>query len=187
MQSVGEVMAIGRTFPESLQKALRSLEQGRLGLNCDPGEEEYAPMTDDELLAASMVPTPERLLQVGDLIRRGVPLEAIHGANRIDLWFLDQMALIVEERAALAMSGMAGMTKRSWKRAKQLGFSDAQLSYLWSLEEEDVRNERIAAGVLPTYKTVDTCAAEFAAETPYHYSTYEDENEVRPSDRVQRS
>ncbi|NKB40638.1 MAG: carbamoyl-phosphate synthase large subunit, partial [Ilumatobacter sp.] len=182
MQSVGEVMAIGRTFPESLQKALRSLEQGRLGLNCDPGEEEYAPMTDDELLAASMVPTPERLLQVGDLIRRGVPLEAIHGANRIDLWFLDQMALIVEERAALAMSGMAGMTKRSWKRAKQLGFSDAQLSYLWSLEEEDVRNERIAAGVLPTYKTVDTCAAEFAAETPYHYSTYEDENEVRPSD-----
>ena len=102
MQSVGEVMAIGRTFPESLQKALRSLEQGRLGLNCDPGEEEYASMTDDELLAASTIPTPHRLLQVGDLIRRGMSIETIHDANKIDLWFLDQMALIVEERVALA-------------------------------------------------------------------------------------
>ena len=181
MQSVGEVMAIGRTFPESLQKALRSLEQGRLGLNCDPGEEEYASMTDDELLHASTIPTPHRLLQVGDLIRRGIPIETIHDANKIDLWFLDQMALIVEERIALAPVGVAGMTKRSWKRAKQLGFSDAQLAYLWDRPEEDIRAARIAAGVLPTYKTVDTCAAEFAAETPYHYSTYEDESEIRPS------
>jgi len=182
MQSVGEVMAIGRTFPESLQKALRSLEQGRLGLNCDPGEEEYASMSDAELLEASNVPTPHRLLQVGDLIRRGVSIETIHDTNKIDLWFLDQMAIIVEERLVLADLSPATMTRRSWKRAKQLGFADVQLAYLWGLSEDDVRNARIAAGVLPTYKTVDTCAAEFAAETPYHYSTYEDESEVRESD-----
>ncbi|MGA9278472.1 carbamoyl-phosphate synthase large subunit [Ilumatobacter sp.] len=182
MQSVGEVMAIGRTFPESLQKALRSLEQGRLGLNCDPGEEEYQAMDDDELLAASAVPTPDRLLQVADLIRRGIPLETIHETNRIDLWFLDQMSLIVEERVALATTGIAGMTKRSWKRAKQLGFSDGQLAYLWKRTEAEIRTARTAAGILPTYKTVDTCAAEFDAATPYHYSTYEDENEVRESD-----
>ncbi|WP_040494882.1 carbamoyl-phosphate synthase large subunit [Ilumatobacter nonamiensis] len=184
MQSVGEVMSIGRTFPESLQKALRSLEQGRLGLNCDPGEEEYQSMTDDELLVASTIPTPDRLLQVADLIRRGVPIETIHEANRIDLWFLDQMSLIVEERVALATTGIAGMTKRSWKRAKQLGYSDGQLAYLWNRDESEIRDARIVAGVLPTYKTVDTCAAEFAAETPYHYSTYEDESEVRESDRT---
>jgi carbamoyl-phosphate synthase large subunit len=183
MQSVGEVMAIGRTFPESLQKAFRSLEQGRLGFNCDPGEEEYASMSDDELLRASALPTPHRILQVGDLLRRGVPIETIHDANKIDIWFLDQMARIVEERVALAGVGVDEMTHRGWKRAKQLGFSDGQLAYLWGRSEGEVRAARIAAGVLPTYKTVDTCAAEFDAETPYHYSTYEDENEVRDSDR----
>ena len=182
MQSVGEVMAIGRTFPESLQKAMRSLEQGRLGLNCDPGEEEYQSLSDDELLAASAIPTPHRLWQVGDLIRRGVALETINAANGIDLWFLDQMALVVEERVALASTSMGDMTPRAWKRAKRLGFSDAQLGYLWDRDDDDVRAARIAAGVLPTYKTVDTCSAEFAAQTPYHYSTYEDEDEVTASD-----
>ena len=183
MQSVGEVMAIGRTFPESLQKALRSLEQGRLGLNCDPGEEQYASMSDDELLAAAAVATPERILQVGDLLRRGVSIERVHDATKIDLWFLDQMSIITEERAELAASGLDAMSTRSWKRAKQLGFADGQLAYLWGADEADVRAARIGAGVLPTYKTVDTCSAEFDAETPYHYSTYEDESEVRSSDR----
>jgi len=181
MQSVGEVMAIGRTFPESLQKALRSLEQGRFGLNCDPGEEEYVSLSDDELMAQAMIATPDRILQVGDLLRRGLTVDEIHDATKIDVWFLDQMSIIVEERVALATTGIAGMTPRSWKRAKQIGFSDAQLAYLWDRDEAEVRAARIDAGVLPTYKTVDTCAAEFDAETPYHYSTYEDENEVRPS------
>ena len=185
MQAVGEVMAIGRTFPESLQKAIRSLELGRLGLNCDPGEAEYASAfpADDDLLAAACIPTPDRILQVGELLRRGMTVDRISDATRIDVWFLDQMSIIIEERHALAERGMTHMTARAWKRAKQIGFADAQLAYLWGADESDVRSARIAAGVIPTYKTVDTCAAEFDAETPYHYSTYEDEDEVRSSDR----
>ncbi|MBU3688263.1 MAG: carbamoyl phosphate synthase large subunit [Acidimicrobiales bacterium mtb01] len=181
MQSVGEVMAIGRTFPESLQKALRSLEQGRLGLNCDPAEKQYAEMSDDELFAAVAVATPERLMQVGELLRRGASIDRIHDACRIDPWFLDQMAMIVEERHALSSASAESLSPRAWKRAKRLGFSDAQLAYLWGSTELEVRDARERAGVVPTYKTVDTCSAEFAASTPYHYSTYEDENEVRPS------
>ena len=183
MQSVGEAMSIGRTFPESLQKGLRSLEQGRLGLGCDPAEEHLAHLSDDELLTAASIATPERIQQVGELLRRGVAAERVHDATKIDAWFVDQMGLIVDERHALADIGLQGMDRRSWRRAKRLGFSDAQMAYLWGIDELIVRAARQNAGVHPTYKTVDTCAAEFAAETPYHYSTYEDENEVRPSDR----
>ena len=182
MQSVGEVMSIGRTFPESLQKGLRSLEQGRLGLNCDPAEAQFAELADATLLELIGVPTPERIFQVGELLRRNVSIEDIHDACRIDPWFLDQMSIIIEERAVLwARGASAALTKSEWKRAKRLGFSDAQLGYLWGESESAVRQIRQAAGVVPTYKTVDTCAAEFAAKTPYHYSTYEDENEVGPS------
>ena len=183
MQSVGEAMSIGRTFTESLQKGLRSLEQGRYGLGCDPAEAQLAERSDDDLLAAVAIPTPDRLFQVGELLRRGVSIERVHIACRIDPWFLDQMQQIMEERSVVTVAGMAGMTRRMWKRAKQFGFSDAQLGHAWGIDELEVRAAREAAGVLPTYKTVDTCAAEFAAETPYHYSTWEDENEVRPSDR----
>ncbi len=183
MQSVGEVMAIGRTFTESLQKGLRSLEQGRLGLGCDPAEAELAELSDKELLAMIAIPTPDRIFQVGELLRRGVAIETIHDACRIDAWFLDQMLQIVEERDALADLDNAELSPRQWRRAKQMGFSDGQLAHLWGTDELSVRAVREAAGVIPTYKTVDTCAAEFAAETPYHYSTYEDENEVRASDR----
>ena len=183
MQSVGEVMAIGRTFTESLQKGLRSLEQGRLGLGCDPAEAELADFGDKELLAMIAIPTPDRIFQVGELLRRGVAIEAIYEACRIDAWFLDQMLQIVEERQALAELDHAEMSPRQWRRAKQMGFSDGQLAHLWGTDELSVRAVREAVGVIPTYKTVDTCAAEFAAETPYHYSTYEDENEVRTSDR----
>ncbi|MBP6489488.1 MAG: carbamoyl-phosphate synthase large subunit [Ilumatobacteraceae bacterium] len=183
MQSVGEAMSIGRTFTESLQKGLRSLEQGRYGLGCDPAEAQLAERSDDDLLGAVAIPTPDRLFQVGELLRRGVSIERVHVACRIDPWFLDQMQQIMEERSVVTAAGMAGMTRRMWKRAKQFGFSDAQLGHAWGIDELEVRAAREAAGVLPTYKTVDTCAAEFAAETPYHYSTWEDENEVRPSDR----
>ena len=182
MQSVGEVMAIGRTFPESLQKALRSLEQGRLGLGCDPAEAQLAALSDGELLAQAAIPTADRIQQVGTLLHRGVPVDDVHEATRIDPWFLDQMSMISEERATLIDAGISGMTRRSWRRAKRLGFSDAQLAHLWSVNEDEVRADREAAGVVPTYKTVDTCSAEFAAQTPYHYSTYEDESEVRASD-----
>ena len=183
MQSVGEVMAIGRTFTESLQKGLRSLEQGRLGLGCDPAEAELAELTDKELLAMIAIPTPDRIFQIGELLRRGVAIDTIYDACRIDAWFLDQMLQIVEERDALQGLDHTEMSSRQWRRAKQMGFSDGQLAHLWGTDELSVRAVREAAGVIPTYKTVDTCAAEFAAETPYHYSTYEDENEVRVSDR----
>ncbi|MGB9344968.1 MAG: carbamoyl-phosphate synthase large subunit [Ilumatobacteraceae bacterium] len=182
MQSVGEVMAIGRTFPESLQKALRSLEQGRLGLGCDPAAAHFDAMSDEELLAQAAIPTPERIQQVGELLHRGVPVDEVNAATSIDPWFLDQMSMISEERAELERSGFESMTTRSWRRAKRLGLADGQLAHLWGRTDAEVRAAREAAGVIPTYKTVDTCSAEFAAETPYHYSTYEDESEVRPSD-----
>jgi carbamoyl-phosphate synthase large subunit len=180
MQSVGEAMSIGRTFPESLQKGIRSLENGRAGLNADPAEAEYATRTDADLLEAIKIPTPDRLFEIGELLRRGAPIEVVHEACHIDPWFLDQMSIIVEERTHLAEVGFDAMTKRGWRRAKQLGFSDAQLAYVWGTRELEVRAARLDAGVRPTFKTVDTCAAEFDAETPYHYSTYEDEDEVRP-------
>ncbi|MCX6522795.1 MAG: carbamoyl-phosphate synthase large subunit [Actinobacteria bacterium] len=183
MQSVGEAMSIGRTFPESLQKGLRSLEQGRLGLGCDPAEEQLASMSDADLLRQAGIPTADRIQQVGELLRRGVSVDDVHASTRIDPWFLDQMSMITDERHALAAIGFEGMDRAAWRRAKRLGFSDAQMAYLWGIDETSVRTAREAAGVVPTYKTVDTCAAEFEALTPYHYSTYEDENEVRPSDR----
>jgi carbamoyl-phosphate synthase large subunit len=181
MQSVGEVMAIGRTFPESLQKGLRSLENGRFGLNADPAEQNLDALTDDELSALVAQPTPDRVFQIEALLRRGVSVERVQEITMIDPWFLDQMLAIVEERAHLATVGFMRMTRRDWRRAKRLGFSDVQLAYLWHTDEDTVRQARLAVGVRATFKTVDTCSAEFAAETPYHYSTYEDDDEVRPS------
>ncbi|MEC8983739.1 MAG: carbamoyl-phosphate synthase large subunit [Actinomycetota bacterium] len=183
MQSVGEVMAIGRTFSESLQKGMRSLENGRLGLNGDPAEVALDALDDDALLAAAAIPTPARVTQLEALLRRGVDPDIVHQATRVDPWFLDQILAISEERLHLESVGPDHMGRGDWRRAKQMGFSDAQLAHLWDRDVADVRSAREAAGIRPTYKTVDTCAAEFAAETPYHYSTWEDEDEVRPSDR----
>ncbi|HUF33168.1 MAG TPA: carbamoyl-phosphate synthase large subunit, partial [Acidimicrobiales bacterium] len=181
MQSVGEAMAIGRTFPESLQKAMRSLETGRHGLNCDPGEAALDDLDDDELVRRAAIGTPDRPFQLEAALRRGITIDRLYATTRVDPWFLDQISLITEERAHLAEVGFEAMTRRSWLRAKRLGFSDAQLAHLWHADEGTVRAARLAAGVRPVYKTVDTCAAEFEAATPYHYSTYEDEDEVQPS------
>src|SRR5579872_3887535 len=190
MQSVGEVMAIGRTFEESLQKALRGLELGRAGLNCDPGEERFDSRPTAELVAAATVPTPNRPFQLESALRRGVTVEDLAEATGIDPWFLDRLAAIVDERARLesfaadpASGGLAGLGARELRRAKRLGFGDGQLSYLFGVPESEVRAARLAAGVVPTFKTVDTCAAEFEAATPYYYATYEDEDEVRPGER----
>ncbi len=183
MQSVGEVMAIGRTFPESLQKGLRSLEQGRLGLNCDPGEAQYDEIPLDELARRAGIGTPERIFQLEACLRRGMSVDEVYAATWVDPWFLDQMLAITEERAHLAEVGFEALGRAGWRRAKRLGFSDAQLAHLWGVAEADVRAARKAHGVVPTYKTVDTCAAEFEAATPYHYSTYEDTDEVVASDR----
>jgi carbamoyl-phosphate synthase large subunit len=183
MQSVGEAMAIGRTFPESLQKALRSLEHGRFGLNCDPGEGLLDDLNDDELVRRAAIATPDRPFHLEAALRRGITIERLYDATKVDPWFLDQIAQIVDERDHLATTGFDGMTRRDWRRAKRLGFGDAQLAWLWSMPEHEVRERRLDEGVRVTYKTVDTCASEFAAETPYHYSTYEDEDEVRDSTR----
>ena len=180
MQSVGEVMAIGRTFCESLQKGLRSLEQGRQGLNADPAEAALDRFGEAELLARAVVPTPERIFQLEALLRRGVPVDALSEATGVDRWFLDQISRISEERRVLEDTGPEAMTRTGWRRAKRLGFSDAQLAHVWGTAADEVRALRERAGVLPTFKTVDTCAAEFEALTPYHYSTYEDSDEIRP-------
>ncbi len=214
MQSVGEVMAIGRTFPESLQKALRGLEQGRLGLNCDPAEVVQRLLGDDELVSAAASPSPKRLFQLEAAVRRGIPVERISAETGVDPWFLDQIAEIAAGREELeeALAGVRGaggssgtfnprfggessqsadgvtgalaaIPREVWRRAKRLGFGDGQIAWLAGAREQDVRNARLDAGVVPTFKTVDTCGAEFAAETPYYYSTFEDEDEVRPGTR----
>jgi carbamoyl-phosphate synthase large subunit len=185
MQSVGEVMAIGRTFPESLQKAMRSLEQGRAGLAGDAAEAIIDAIPTDELLELARKGTPDRILWVESLLRRGVSLETVYEFTKIDHWFLDQILMVVEERQHLEQLSNTGVpadfSVRDWRRAKRMGFGDAQLAYLWGATEAEVRAARLAAGVEITYKTVDTCGAEFEAETPYHYGTYEDETEVAPS------
>ena len=184
MQSVGEAMAIGRTFAESLQKGLRSLEQGRLGstptrprantrrwatTSCSP----QSPCRRRSASSSS-----ESCCAVGSSI------DDLYAASGIDPWFLDQMAAIVEERLELTeRDGPGALARADWRRVKRLGFADAQLAHLWGTTTAAVRAAREAHGVRPTFKTVDTCAAEFAAETPYHYSTWEDTDEVRPSDR----
>ncbi len=189
MQSVGEAMGIGRTFPESLQKALRSLERGLYGLNCDPGEARYDELSDDELVRHSAIATPDRPFHLEAALRRGIGVDRLAATTGVDPWFLDQLMLIVEARFWLAgLDGPAAMDRADWRWAKRLGFADAQMAYLWStpaspVTEEAVRAARLAAGVKATMKTVDTCAAEFAARTPYHYSTYEDDDEVLAGDR----
>ena len=184
MQSVGEAMAIGRTFPESLQKGLRSLEHGRSGLNCDPAEALSERWDDDELVRRASIATPDRPFQLEAALRRGISVERLYEATGVDPWFLDQISLVVAERRRLAgFTSPSELTRSDWRRAKRLGFSDAQLAYLWGADEEAVRAERLAAGVKATMKTVDTCAAEFEASTPYHYSTYEDDDEVAASSR----
>ena len=183
MQSVGEAMAIGRTFTESLQKALRSLEIGRLGLNCDPGEEIFNDLSDAQLLDKIAIPTPDRIFEIGECLRRKISIEKIAKFCKFDPWFLDQMQSIVEEREYLETQSLEELSVSDWKRVKRLGFSDAQLSYLFKRTEHDVRATRLKRGVRPTYKAVDTCSAEFAAQTPYHYSTYEDESELHSSEK----
>ncbi len=181
MQSVGEVMAIGRTFCESLQKALRSLEQGRSGLNADPAESVLDELDDDALLARIAVPSPERIFELEAALRRGVGASEVVGLTGVDPWFVGQLERIVEERRRIESADSLGPAE--FRRAKRLGFSDAQLAWLRGSTEGAVRAERLSHGVRPTFKTVDTCAAEFEAFTPYHYATYEEEDEVRPSDR----
>ena len=180
MQSVGEVMALGRTFPESLQKALRSLEIGRLGLNADPQEGALDAKSDDGLLSEAAIATPDRIFKVEAALRRGLGVTVVNEATGIDPWFLQQILDISEARAEISAIDPTTISAAQFRAIKRLGFSDGQLAYIWKIDAPQVRQSRLALGVVATFKTVDTCAAEFAAETPYYYATYEDEDEVSP-------
>jgi carbamoyl-phosphate synthase large subunit len=179
MQSVGEAMAIGRTFPEALQKAIRSLEIGRAGLNADPGELPIRTIDTKQLLASIATPTPQRIFEIGELIRRGLHPDDLAG-TAIDPWFLDQLADIVAVRGELEASEPEPELALD---ARRYGFSAGQLAYLWNTPEPAVRDRFAGWGLEPTFKTVDTCAAEFEAITPYFYSTWEEEDESKPSEK----
>ncbi len=180
MKSVGEVMAIGRTFKESLNKALRSLEDGRVGFGAgDPIEVE-----DDVLEGMLVRPTARRLDAVDEALTRGWSVERVSELTGFDPWFVDQLLQLVERRREVrAHEHLHALPDEVLRAAKQDGFSDVHLSRLLQTTESAVRTRRHRMGLRPVFKTVDTCAAEFEAFTPYHYSTYEDEDEVLPSDR----
>ncbi len=190
MKSVGEAMAIGRTFQEALQKALRSLETGISGFD----EQEIPGGDRSSLIASISRPTEKRLLNVAQAFREGLTVDEIHNASKIDKWFLRQIAEIITEEARIASGGLPE-TAEEWTCIKAMGFSDVRLAKLTGRKELDVRAARHAAGVRPVYKRIDTCAAEFAAKTPYLYSTYETgwigpdgkvippQNEAEPSKR----
>ncbi|MDD5284273.1 MAG: carbamoyl-phosphate synthase large subunit [Desulfuromonadaceae bacterium] len=189
MKSVGEVMAIGRTFKESLQKALRSLEIGVCGFDSkmfDLAEETRRALTSKEqqlLLEKLRVPNCDRLWYVGDALRSGMTVEEIFRHTSIDPWFLHNIRQIIEMEDELKRFVFSDITKELLRDAKQMGFSDKMLSKLWSTREENVRELRYSLNIHPVYKRVDTCAAEFVAYTPYLYSTYEEECEAEPTDR----
>ncbi len=180
MKSVGEVMAIGRTFKESLQKALRGLEIGLTGMGLGPGEDLSALEVDqDEIARALRIPNPTRILAVRTAFRRGWSLEEIHEASRIDPWFLENIRELVDFEGELRD---AILDRDLLARAKRLGYSDRQIAIANNTPVENIATLRKEHGLAPVYKLVDTCAAEFAAATPYYYSTWEDENESRQTD-----
>src|SRR5271154_2419137 len=181
MKSVGEAMAIGRTFKESLQKALRSLEIGRFGLGADGKDREprsYNGGWDVEEIQRKLVNASwDRIFYIRYAFLAGFTISRLHELTSIDPWFLENIRQIVEEEQKIAGGSF------NLLRAKQFGFSDRQLAYLTNSTESDLRSQRIREGVLPTYRLVDTCAAEFEAYTPYYYSTYGDEDETSQDDR----
>ena len=175
MKSVGEVMAIGRTFQESLQKALRGLEVGADG---------FDPKTTDreEIEAELMSPGPERIWYVGDAFRIGMSLAEVHAVSKIDPWFLDQIQALIEQEVSLAGRSLIDIGHDELRQLKRAGFSDRRLAKLLGTDQHAVRARRKELNIHPVYKRVDTCAAEFATQTAYMYSTYEEECESKPTD-----
>ncbi len=179
MKSVGEVMAIGRTFAEALGKAMRSLETGRGGLGAD-GKDVF---DDDHFERNLAVPNENRVFYIAEAFRRGCSADELYSLTRIDPWFLDQIERMVEEETSISTRALGKITAEELRDAKRVGMSDVQIAHLTGSSEGAVRGRRGELGVLPTFKSVDTCAAEFAAYTPYYYKTYEEEDEVAPSER----
>ncbi len=180
MKSVGEAMAIGRTFQESFQKALRSLEIGRFGWGCDRDE---ALPSIEQVRSLLRTPTPDRIFSIRHAMQLKLSIEDIYDLTGVDPWFLDKMQDILTTELFLKTQQLTSLTKAQLWDVKRQGFSDHQIAYATKTTEDIVRTYRKSLGVIPAYKLVDTCAAEFAAETPYYYSTYEEETEVIPSTR----
>ena len=185
MKSVGETMAIGRTFKEAFQKALRGLEVGSFGFGCDAKDlwGTAAEPSIDDIRAKIATPDPDRVWYLRYAIKAGLTVNEIHEITAIDRWFLDQLQQLVEIESLLRTVGaLAAVDDGTLRMAKQAGFADRQLAVLLGSSELEVRAERKRRGIVATYKAVDTCAAEFEAQTPYYYSTWEDEDETRPKE-----
>jgi len=185
MKSVGETMAIGRTFKEAFQKALRGLEVGSFGFGCD-GKDLWGTAAEpslDDIRARVATADPDRVWYLRYAFKAGMTVEELHELTAIDRWFLDQLQQIVEIESLLSTVGtLAAIDDSLLRHAKQAGFSDRQLAVLLGVSEMEVRDDRKRRGIVATYKSVDTCAAEFEAQTPYYYSTWEDEDEARPKE-----
>ncbi|HSQ21578.1 MAG TPA: carbamoyl-phosphate synthase large subunit, partial [Coriobacteriia bacterium] len=179
MKSVGEVMAIGRTFPEAFGKAMRSLENGRAGLGSD-GKDSFDEDHFDRYLA---LPNEQRPFYIAEALRRGRDVAELAELTGVDPWFVEQVRRSVEVEAEIRGRALGNLTAAELRKAKQHGLSDVQIAYLTGAVEGAVRQRRLDLGVRATFKAVDTCAAEFAAATPYYYKTYEEENEAAPSER----
>jgi carbamoyl-phosphate synthase large subunit len=185
MKSVGETMAIGRTFKEAFQKALRGLEVGSFGFGCD-GKDLWGTAAEpslDDIRARVATADPDRVWYLRYAFKAGMSVEEVHELTAIDRWFLDQLQQIVEIESLIRTVGtLTSIDDGLLRHAKQAGFSDRQLAVMLGASEMEVRDDRKRRGILATYKSVDTCAAEFEAQTPYYYSTWEDEDEIRPKE-----
>ncbi|MCA1787621.1 MAG: carbamoyl-phosphate synthase large subunit, partial [Desulfobacteraceae bacterium] len=182
MKSVGETMAIGRTFKEAFQKGLRSLEIGRAGFGADGKDHLPDSLAGNDLEYKLSTPNSQRLFYIKYALKHNMPITTLYELTHIDPWFLHQMRQIVEVENQIKLAGK-NLPKELLEKAKKYGFSDKQLAYLTNLTEKQVEQERKNVGIVPVYKLVDTCAAEFRAVTPYYYSTYETECEARVSDK----
>ncbi len=181
MKSVGEAMAIGRTFKEALQKAIRSMETGRFGLA--GGNDNLQRLGKDTLKEKLIIPDSEKVFYIYQAYHSGISLDEIHHLTKIDPWFLSQLQEIYELELKLSSHTIESIPGDLLRKAKEYGFSDRSLAQIFSANEKAIRDLRKKKKILPTYKMVDTCAAEFEAVTPYYYSTYESEDEVKPSNR----
>lgn len=182
MKSVGETMSIGRTFKEAFQKGLRSLEIGRAGFGGDGKDPLPGSMAGNELEYKLSTPNSQRLFYIKYALENGMPVTMLHELTHIDPWFLNQMKQIVDLEKQIKLAGKS-LPRDLFEKAKKYGFSDKQLAFLTGLTDRKIEEDRKALGIVPVYKLVDTCAAEFRAATPYYYSTYETECEARVSDR----
>ncbi|WP_042148796.1 MULTISPECIES: carbamoyl-phosphate synthase large subunit [unclassified Pseudoalteromonas] len=181
MKSVGEVMAIGRNFQESLQKALRGLEVGANGLT--PIVDLAESNAKSKIIHELREPGAERIWYIADAMRSGMSIEEIFELTKVDLWYLVQMEDIIKDEATISETGMAGLNKEFLRNLKRKGFADSRIAQIAGVSEAEIRKKRVQLDITPVYKRVDTCAAEFSSDTAYMYSSYDEECEANPSDK----